>query len=124
MGRAQHCGKSDTVRFVFDSLNVGNSNPCSKTNAEVTPTDVYIIRSRSVPRANYALTHTFGCIVYIPPGGIKSVRSKEKAVVGPNVRTGSRRYPRFILHSGKANSCFYFLTLGYQSDHLLLTDAR
>ena len=28
---------------------------------KVTPTDVYI-RSRSVPRANYALTHTFGCI--------------------------------------------------------------
>ena len=32
---------------------------------KVTPTDVYI-RSRSVPRANYALTHTFGCIVYTP----------------------------------------------------------
>ena len=47
----------------------------SKTNAEVTPTDVYIMRSRSVPRAYYALTHTFGCIVYIPPGGIESVRS-------------------------------------------------
>ena len=40
--------------------------PCSKTYAEVTPTDVYIVRSRSVPRAYYALTHTFGCIVYTP----------------------------------------------------------
>ncbi len=33
--------KSDTVRFVFDYLNVGNSSSQSKTNAEVTPTDVY-----------------------------------------------------------------------------------
>jgi hypothetical protein len=55
--------------------------------------DVYIIRSRSVPRAYYALTHTYGCIVYIPPGGIESVRSIGKAVVGPNSGTGSRRYP-------------------------------
>ena len=71
--------KSDTVRFVFDYLNVGNSRSQSKTIAEVTPTDVYNMRSRSVPRAYYALTHTFGCIVYIPPGGIESVRSIERA---------------------------------------------
>ena len=41
--------KSDTVRFVFDSLNYHNQT-LFKDNAEVTPTDVYIMRSRSVPR--------------------------------------------------------------------------
>ena len=62
--------------------------------AEVTPTDVYIIRSRSVQRAYYALTHTFGCIVYTP-GGIKSVRSIKGASYGLSYGTGSRRYPPF-----------------------------
>ena len=62
--------KSDTVRFVFGLFELPQSNLVSKTNAEVTPTDVYIVRSRSVPRAYYALTHTFGCIVYIPSEGI------------------------------------------------------
>ena len=96
MGGALHCGISDTVRFVFGNLNVGNSGSQSKTNAEVTPTDVYIVRSRSVPRAYYVLTHTFGCIVYTPEG-IKSVRSIGKASDGQKGGTGSRRYPRSFL---------------------------
>ena len=62
--------------------------------AEVTPTDVYIVRSRSVPGAYHALTHTFGCIVYTPEG-IKSVRSIREASYGLNSGTGSRRYPPF-----------------------------
>ena len=57
--------KSDTVRFVFDYLNVGNSRSQSKTNAEVTPTDVYIVRSRSVPRAYYAFNGTLLGALYI-----------------------------------------------------------
>ena len=92
-GGALLCGKSDTVRFVFDYLNVGNSRSQSKTIAEVTPTDVYNMRSRSVPRAYCALTHTFGCIVYTPEG-IKSVRSIGKASDGQKGGTSSRRYPR------------------------------
>ena len=48
-------------------------------------------------RGSCALTHTFGCIVYTPEG-IKSVRSYGKAVVGLNVGTGSRRYPRSFLY--------------------------
>ena len=50
VGQSTTLWKSDTVRFVFGHLNVGNSNSQSKTNAEVTPTDVYNMRSRSVPR--------------------------------------------------------------------------
>ena len=65
IGGALHYGISDTVRYVFGSLNYHNKRDRSKTIAEVTPTDVYI-RSRSVPRAIHALTHTFGCIVYTP----------------------------------------------------------
>ena len=49
-GRSTTLWKSDTVRIVFGHLNVGNSNSQSKTNAEVTPTDVYNMHSRSVPR--------------------------------------------------------------------------
>jgi hypothetical protein len=77
-GRGTTLWKSDTVRFVFDYLNVGNSRSQSKTNAEVTPTDVYIYAA-GVCRGFCALTHTFGCIVYTPEG-IKSVRSIERAI--------------------------------------------
>ena len=78
--------------------------PLIKDNAEVTPTDVYILRSRSVPRVYYALTHTFGCIVYIPSEGIKSVRSIKEASYGLSHGTGSMRYPRFFLHCGKTKN--------------------
>ena len=89
--------KSDTVRFVFDSLNVGNSNPCSKTNAEVTPTDVYIMRSRSVPRAYYALTHTLGCIVYTHEG-IKSACSFKGGFRRPKLENEQQEIPSFFLY--------------------------
>ena len=52
-----------------------------------------ILYAAGVCRGSCALTHTFGCFVYTPEG-IKSVRSYGKAVVGLNVGTGSRRYPR------------------------------
>ena len=67
--------KSDTVRFVFDYLNVGNSSSQSKANAEVTPTDVYM-RSRSVPRANSmpSLAHFWVHCIYSMRGYL-SVRS-------------------------------------------------
>ena len=71
--------KSDTVRFVFGHLNVGNSNSQSKTNAEVTPTDVYMIRSRSVPRVLCPQAHFRVHYIYTPEG-IKSVRSIERAI--------------------------------------------
>ena len=69
IGGALHYGISDTVRYVFGSLNYHNKRDRSKTIAEVTPTDVYI-RSRSVPRAIHALTHTFGCISIYSSVGI------------------------------------------------------
>ena len=94
MGGALHCGISDTVRFVFGHLNYHNQTPF-KDKCRGDAYGRVFIRSRSVPRANYALTHTFGCIVYTPEG-IKSVSSYGRAVVGLNVRTSSRRYPRFF----------------------------
>ena len=48
--------------------------------------------------------YTFGCIVYIPSEGIKSVRSFKGAVVGLNSGTGSRRYPRSFLLCGIPNN--------------------
>jgi len=56
--------KSDTVRFVFGYLNVGNSSHWSKTKAEVTPTDVYMIRSRSVPRVLCPHAHFWVHCIY------------------------------------------------------------
>ena len=82
MGGALHGVKATLYALFLVCLNLRNSNPLSKTIAEVTPTDVYI-RSRSVPRAYYALMHTFGCIVYIPSEGIKSARSIKEAFSGP-----------------------------------------
>ena len=95
MGGGLHCGISDTVRFVFGYLNYHNQISF-KDNAEVTPTDVYIIRSRSVPRVSCPLAHFWVHCIYSSEG-IKSVRSKEMAVVGQNSGTGSRRYPRSFL---------------------------
>lgn len=81
----------------FWQLEPRKFNSCSKAYAEVTPTDVYIIRSRSVPRAYYALTHTFGCIVYTPEG-IKSVRSFKRGFLGPKQRNEQQEIPSFFLH--------------------------
>ena len=62
----------------------------------MTPTDVYIVRSRSVPRAYYALTHTYGCIVYIPPEGIESVRFIKRGFLGPKQWNGQQEIPSFF----------------------------
>ena len=90
--------KSDTVRFVFGHLNYHTQIPI-KDNGRSDAYGCVYMRSRSVPRAYYALTHTFGCIVYTPEG-IKSARSIGKAVVGLNDGTGSRRYPRSFCFVG------------------------
>ena len=60
IAKKRHC------TLVFGDLNYHNQIP-SKDYAEVTPTDVYI-RSRSVPRAIYALTHTCWCNIYYSVG--------------------------------------------------------
>ncbi len=112
--------KSDIVRFVFDSLNY-HYQTLFKDNSRG---DAYGCVYRAQPECaegHSALTHTFGCIVYIPSEGIKSVRSFKGAVVGLSCGTGSRRYPRFfciVANQGTKNP----LTLGYQSDHLLLAE--
>ena len=69
--------------------------PCSETNAEVTPTGVYV-RSRSVPRANHVLTGTLlGAHIYIPTWVSYSVRSNKEASDGLSSRTSRCRYPVF-----------------------------
>ena len=79
MGGALHYGISDTVRYVFGSLNYHNKRDRSKTIAEVTPTDVYMIRSRSVPRVLCPHAHFWVHCIYTPEG-IKSVHSIERAI--------------------------------------------
>ena len=88
--------KSDTGRFVFGDLNY-HYQISIKGNAEVTPTGVYI-RSRSVPRANYALNGTLlGASCIYSSVGIYSVRSIGMAVVGQSYSTSRCRYPVFRL---------------------------
>ena len=90
--------KSDTVRFVFGNLNVGNSGSQSKTIAEVTPTDVYI-RSRSVPRAIRMPSHTLLRVhQYILQRGYLSVSPIEKASDSLSYEDGHQGYPRFFLY--------------------------
>ena len=85
----RHC----TLRFW--QLEPRKFNSCSKTLAEVTPTDVYIIRSRSVPRVLYPHAHFWVCVVYIPEG-IKSVRSFKRGFLGPKQRNGQQEIPSFF----------------------------
>ena len=81
-----------------------------------------IFYAAGVCRGSCALTHTFGCIVHIPEG-IKSVRSIKRGFLGPKQWDGQQEIPSFfsaLLKPEVLNP----LTLGYQSDHLLLTDAQ
>ena len=94
-GGAQLCGKATLYALFLDYLNVGNSSYWTKTNAEVTPTDVYIYAA-GVCRGYCALTHTFGCIcIYSCVGISLSVLSIGQSD-GLSSGTGSRRYPRFF----------------------------
>ena len=113
--------KSDTVRFVFGHLNVGNSN-LNQRQMQRWRQWMCMLCTTGVCWGICALTHTFGRVVYTPEG-IKSVLSIEMAVVGLNGGMGSRRYPRFFCTVAN-REWKTFLTLGYQSDQLLLTDAR
>ena len=119
-GRQRHIGKA-TLYALFLAAWTTTIKDRSKTIAEVTPTDVYI-RSRSVPRAYYALTHTFGCIVYIPSEGIKSARSIKEAFSGPKQTERAAGDTLVLFCFVGTWNCKKPLTLGYQSDHLLLTE--
>jgi hypothetical protein len=87
-GGALHCGKATLYALFLSCLNYHNQISI-KDNCRSDAYGCVYQRNRSVLRAYYAFMHTFGGIVYIPPGGIKSVRSIEMAVVGQNSRTGS-----------------------------------
>lgn len=63
-GQGTTLRKSDTVRFVFDLFERRKFKSLPKTNAEVTPTDVYI-RSRSVPEGYHTLNGTLLGALYI-----------------------------------------------------------
>ena len=62
----------------------------------MTPTDVYI-RSRSVPRANYALIGTLLGALYTPAWVSYSVRSIKEASYGLSYGTSRCKYPVFSL---------------------------
>ena len=88
-----HIGKRHWC-FVFDRLNYHNQIPIKdKCGGECYGCSIY---SRSVPRANYALTHTFRGVRYTYRRGYSdSVRSIGKAVVGRNGEQ-QMRVPRFL----------------------------
>ena len=91
--------KSDTVRFVFGLFELPQSNLVQRQCRG----DAYGCVYHSQPECaegHCALTHTFGCIVYIPSEGIKSVRSDKEAVVGLNRRDGQQEIPSFFLLCG------------------------
>ena len=89
--------------------------------AEVTPTDVYNMHSRSVPRVIVPSRTLLGAL-YIPSEGINSARSNKEAVVGLNRQDEQHEIPSFFSSMWQYNHNNP-LTLGYQSDQLLLTDA-
>ena len=87
--------KSDTVRFVFGHLNVGNSNSQSKTNAEVTPTDVYNIRSRSVQR-DFVPSRTLVDALYILLRVSNLFVLLRRHFLRPKCRNGQQEIPSFF----------------------------
>lgn len=74
-----------------------------------------VCRGYSYPHAH------FWCIEYTPEG-IKSVRSKEMAVVGQNSGTDCRRYPRFILDVVEARGYKPFWRWGISRIYFFMAD--
>ena len=83
---------SDILRSVIDALFLATRNYHKERQVKnIRRNECYgcSIYSRSVPRAVYALTHTFQGVVYTDQRGYSnSVRSLVKAVVSLELRTG------------------------------------
>ena len=91
MVEKRHC------TLCFWQLERRKFKPCSEANAEVTPTGVYI-RSRSVPRANHALTGTLlGAFCIYSSVGIYSVRSIGMASDGQSYKRAGVDTPFFVM---------------------------
>ena len=116
----------DILESVIDALflaiwNFHNTDKPVKSNSgdECYGCSIY---SRSVPRANYALTHTFRGALYTDRRGYSdSVRSLVGLWKASDSGTGRWGYPAFCMLSLIAKNP---LANGYQSEQLLLTDAR
>ena len=69
----------------------------SKTNAEVTPTDVYIMRSRSVPRANSMPSRTLLGALYIYRLRVSNLFVLlRRHFLRPKCRNGQKEIPSFF----------------------------
>ena len=83
---------SDILRSVIDALFLATRNYHKERQVKNIRRDECYgcsIYSRSVPRADYALTHTFRGVLYTDQRGYSnSVRSLVKAVVSLELRTG------------------------------------
>ena len=90
----------------------------------MTPTDVYIIMQPECAEGySYALMHTFGCIVYILPRVSYLYVLTRGASYGLSKWNGQQVIPSFFMPYSETE-ILNLLTLGYQSDHLLLADGR
>ena len=89
----------------------------------MTPTGVYIIMQPECAEGYpYALMHTFGCIVYVLRG--YQICTFYRLGCGrPKSQNGQQVIPSFFMPYSETE-ILNLLTLGYQSDHLLLTDGR
>ena len=97
--RANYMVEKRHCTLCFDRLNLGNSI-LDKTNAEVTPTGVYI-RSRSVPRANHALTGTLLGALYILFTWVSLCPFYKGGFRRPKRWNGQQEIPSFFLLCGK-----------------------
>ena len=121
MGGALHCGISDTVRFVFGDLNYHNQLPIKDNGRSDAYGCVYhtqpecaegCVPSRTLLGALYILLRVSNLFVLLRGQFLR-----------PKCRSGQQEIPSFfsaLLKPEVLNP----LTLGYQSDHLLLTDAQ
>ena len=92
MGGALHCGKATLCALFLSCLNYHNQISIKDNSRGDAYGCVYHTQPECAEGLLCPHAHFWVHCIYTPEG-IKSVRSIEKAVVGLNSRTGSRRYP-------------------------------
>jgi hypothetical protein len=102
----------------FWQLEITTKRNLSRALAEMNATGV--VYTPGVCRGQTALTHTFWGALYTDQRGYSLCSFTGWAVVSLELRNGQMRVPRFLY---AVHKMLEPLTLGYQSDLLLLADA-
>lgn len=121
LGRDNDILESDTLRFVFGSLNVGNSTSNQRQMQRVTPTGAYMYAAGVCRGLTMPSCTLFGCTTIWPTWVSTLFILLEGASDGLSCRTGRWRYPVFRMLFWLLTPTFWH---GYRSEFLLQTYGR